>query len=131
MFGEKKRKFIYCADAGLGSYHIRNFNSMGGRAFVVTQSVKKLSDKLKEAVFNDFDYRLLSDEKPVSLEKMKSFDKDAKQNLSLYNDKAYKIIEADTLLDVGLYEEKVCAIDEDKKGKIKGCAQTACDHHIL
>lgn len=119
MFGEKKRKFIYCADAGLGSYHIRNFNSMGGRAFVVTQSVKKLSDKLKEAVFNDFDYRLLSDETPVSLEKMKSFDKDAKQNLSLYNDKAYKIIEADTLFDVGLYEEKVCANGKTRKVKSK------------
>ena len=67
------------------------------------------------AVFNDFGYRLLSDEKPVSLEQMKSFDKDAKQNLSLYNDKAYKIIEADTLLDVGLYEEKVCANGKTKK----------------
>ena len=119
MFGEKKRKFIYCADAGLGSYHIRNFNSMGGRAFVVTQSVKKLSDKLKEAVFNDFDYRLLSDEKPISLEKMKSFDKDAKQNHSLYNDKAYKIIEADTLFDVGLYEEKVCSNGKTRKVKSK------------
>ena len=86
---------------------------------MVTQSVKKLSDKLKEAVFNDFDYRLLSDEKPVSLEKMKSFDKDAKQNLSLYNDKAYKIIEADTLLDVGLYEEKVCANGKTRKVKSK------------
>ena len=29
-------KFIYCADAGLGSYNIRKFNSMGGRAFIVT-----------------------------------------------------------------------------------------------
>ena len=34
-------KFICCADAGLGSYNIRKFNSMGGRAFIVTQSVKK------------------------------------------------------------------------------------------
>ena len=41
-------KFIYCADAGLGSYNIRKFNSMGGRAFIVTQSVKKLSDTLKK-----------------------------------------------------------------------------------
>ena len=56
----KGKKFIYCADAGLGSFNIRNFNSMGGRAFIVTQSIKKLSDPLKEAVFNDFDYRLLS-----------------------------------------------------------------------
>ena len=34
----KGKKFIYCADAGLGSLNIRNFNSMGGRAFIVTQS---------------------------------------------------------------------------------------------
>lgn len=46
-------KFIYCADAKLGSYNIRKFNSMGGRAFIVTQSVKKLSDTLKKAMFND------------------------------------------------------------------------------
>lgn len=51
-------KFIYCTDAGLGAYHIRKFNSMGGRAFIVTQSIKKLSDTLKKSVFNDFEYRL-------------------------------------------------------------------------
>ena len=39
MTGNKK--FIYCADAGLGSYNIRKFNDMGGRAYIVTQSVKK------------------------------------------------------------------------------------------
>ncbi len=75
MFGDKKNKFIYCADAGLGSYHIRSYNAMGGRAFIVTQSIKKLSDKFKEAVFNDFEYKLLSDETPVSIEAMKQFDK--------------------------------------------------------
>ena len=42
------KKFIYCADAGLGSLNIRKFNSMGGRAFIVTQSVKKLSNVLYE-----------------------------------------------------------------------------------
>ena len=63
----KGKKFIYCADAGLGSFNIRNFNSMGGRAFIVTQSIKKLSAKLQDAVFNDCDYKLLSDDKPVSL----------------------------------------------------------------
>ena len=52
MFGDEKKRFIYCADAGLSSYHIRNFNSMGGRAFVVTQTVKNLSEVLKQAVFN-------------------------------------------------------------------------------
>ena len=66
-------KFIYCADAGLGSYNIRKFNSMGGRAFIVTQSVKKLSDALQTAVFNDCDYRNLSDDNPVSIEELKTF----------------------------------------------------------
>lgn len=117
MFG--KSKFIYCADAGLSSYHIRNFNSLGGRAFVVTQSVKKLSDVLKQAVFNDCDYRLLSDDSPISIEALKTFDKKDEKNRSLYNDKAYKIIEANTLLDVGLYEEKVFNNGKAKKVKSK------------
>jgi hypothetical protein len=36
----KGKKFIYCAHAGLGSLNIRNFNSMGGRAFIITQNFK-------------------------------------------------------------------------------------------
>lgn len=119
MFGEDKNKFIYCADAGLSSYHIRNFNSMGGRAFVVTQSVKKLSDVLKQAVFNDCGYKLLSDDSPVSIEALKTFDRKDEKNLSLYIDKAYKIIEANTLLDVGLYEEKVLKNGKTKNVKSK------------
>lgn len=119
MFGEEKNKFIYCADAGLSSYHIRNFNSMGGRAFVVTQSVKKLSDVLKQAVFNDCDYRLLSNDSPVSIEALKTFDKKDEKNISAYKDKAYKIIKANTLLDVGLYEEKTLNNGKTKKVKSK------------
>lgn len=48
---------------------------MGGRAFIVAQSIKKLSDHLKEAVFNDYDYKLLSSDEPISIEGMKSFDR--------------------------------------------------------
>ena len=33
MFGSDK--FIYCADGGLGSYAIREYNSMGERAYIV------------------------------------------------------------------------------------------------
>lgn len=102
----KGKKFIYCADAGLGSLNIRNFNSMGGRAFIVTQSVKKLSATLKKAVFNDFDYKLLSSDEPVTIASMKAFDKMEEKNKKLYNDRAYKIIEANKAFDLGLYEEK-------------------------
>lgn len=113
------KKFIYCADAGLGSINIRKFNSMGGRAFIITQSVKKLSDTLKKAVFNDCDYFLLSTDKPVSIEDLKSFDRKDKKNLSLYNDRAYKIIEADRAVDLGLYEEVQLKNGKTKKVKSK------------
>lgn len=113
-------KFIYCADAGLGSYNIRKFNSMGGRAFIVTQSVKKLSDTLKKAVFNDYDYRLLSDDTPVRISDMKAFDRHDKENLHLYNDSAYKILNADKAVDLGLYEEKVLKNGQTKRVKATG-----------
>lgn len=107
-------KFIYCADAGLGSYNIRKFNSMGGRAFIVTQSIKKLSNALKQAVFNDCDYRLLSNDTLIKIEDMKGFDRHKKENLKLYNDFAYKVVLADKVIDLGLYEEKIL-----KNGKVK------------
>jgi transposase len=113
------KKFIYCADAGLGSLNIRKFNSMGGRAFIVTQSIKKLSDTLKEAVFNDYDYRLLSTDEPIAIKELKSFDKKDKINLPLYTDKAYKIIKADRAIDLGLYEDKVLRNGKTRKVKSK------------
>lgn len=114
------KKFIYCADAGLGSLNIRNFNSMGGRAFIVTQSIKKLSDTLKQAIFNDYDYKLLSSDTPVSVEELKNFDKTDPSNKELYVDKAYKIIEADKAFDLGLYEEKT--LKNGRKRKVKSKA---------
>ncbi len=34
------QKFIYCSDAGLGSESIREYNHMGERAYIVTQSIQ-------------------------------------------------------------------------------------------
>ena len=115
----KGKKFIYCADAGLGSLKIRNFNSIGERAFIVTQSIKKLSSKLQEAIFNDYDYRLLSSNRSCTLKTMKEFDRHDVNNLSLYNDQIYKILNADSALDVGLFEEKICKNGIVKKVKSK------------
>ena len=112
-------KFIYCADAGLGSYNIRKFNSMGGRAFIVTQSIKKMSDVLKQSVFNDYDYRLLSNDKPVTIAGMKSFDRFEEENLKLYNDFAYKVVDADKVLDLGLYEDVTLKNGRTMKRKAK------------
>lgn len=118
MTGNKK--FIYCADAGLGSYNIRKFNDMGGRAYIVTQSVKKLGQEIKDIVFNDSNYRLLSNDDAITLKEMRTFNKKDANNLSLYNDFAYKVIPANTPMDTGLYEEKVYKNGRTKKVKTKG-----------
>lgn len=118
MTGNKK--FIYCADAGLGYYNIRKFNDMGGRAYIVTQSVKKLGQEIKDIVFNDSNYRLLSNDDAITLKEMRTFNKKGANNLSLYNDFAYKVIPANTAMDTGLYEEKVYKNGRTKKVKAKG-----------
>lgn len=99
-------RFIYCADAGLGSVDIRRFNSMGGRAFIVTQSVRKLSKVLKQAVFNDCDYRMLGGRKEtVSIHALEEMDFSEGKNSRYYNGRAYKVIPADRLVDLGLREK--------------------------
>jgi transposase len=41
-------KFVVCTDAGLSSLSNRKFNSKGDRAYITTQSIKKLKGHLKE-----------------------------------------------------------------------------------
>ena len=43
-------KFIVCTDAGLSSMENRKFNTLGERAYIVTQSLKKLKGHLKDWV---------------------------------------------------------------------------------
>lgn len=113
------KKFIYCSDGGLASYEIRKFNSMGQRAFVVTQSLKKLSKDVQNEVFTDQGYRLLSNNQAVSIEFLKSMDKMDGRNAALYADKAYKVIPADQTVDLGLYETRVYKNGNTRRVKAK------------
>ena len=76
-------QLIVCTDAGLGSEANRRFNDVNGRAFVVTQSLKKLKDEERASVMNDKNWRRLSDGKPV-----KDFDK-IRQNPADYTDEIF------------------------------------------
>ena len=64
------QKFIYCSDAGLGSEDIRTYNHMGERAFIVTQSIKKLCAEDKAWALNKDGFKSLSDDKPVDITKL-------------------------------------------------------------
>ena len=115
----KNKRIIYCGDAGLGSASIRVFNDLGGRAFIVTQSIKKLSEELQNDIFNDTGYKLLSNNSCVTLKHMKSFNKFDENNISLYQDKAYKEIIVDSNVDLGLFEEKTFKNGNTKTVKSK------------
>ena len=116
----ENKDVIYCADAGFGYNDARVFNDFGGRKFVVTQSVKKLSDVLKQAVFNDFDYRFSQDGRPMSLEAMKSFDRTLTENRKYYDGYIYKSITVDKPVDLGLFEIRQSKNGKTRKVKSKG-----------
>ncbi|WP_295759154.1 transposase [uncultured Holdemanella sp.] len=116
----ENKDIIYCSDAGLGYNDTRLFNDFGGRKFVVTQSIKKLNNILKQAVFNDYDYRFSQDGKPASLETMKTFDRTLQENRKYYDGYIYKSIPVDKLVDLGLFEVKQYKNGKTKKVKSKG-----------
>ena len=69
------RKFIYCSDAGLGSESIREYNHMGERAYIVTQSIKKLKKEEKEWALNPQGFKRVYDNTPVDITKLPADDK--------------------------------------------------------
>lgn len=69
------QKFIYCSDAGLGSESIREYNHMGERAYIVTQSIKKLKKEEKEWALSPQGFKRVSDGKPVDISKLPGDDK--------------------------------------------------------
>ena len=69
------QKFIYCSDAGLASESIREYNHMGERAYIVTQSIKKLKKEEKEWALSPQGFKQVSDDKPVDITKLPEDDK--------------------------------------------------------
>ena len=63
-------KFIVCTDAGLSSLENRMFNNKKNRAFITTQSVKKLKNHLKEWALDPAGWHLSGTNKTFDLEKL-------------------------------------------------------------
>jgi transposase len=60
-------KFIVCTDAGLASEDNRKFNSKDDRAFITTQSIKKLKEHLKKWALAPDGWKLPDSEKSYDL----------------------------------------------------------------
>lgn len=60
-------KFVVCTDAGLGSNENRVFNNRGERAFIVTQSLKKIKSYLREWALDPSGWRILGSSDVIDL----------------------------------------------------------------
>lgn len=69
-------KFIVCTDAGLSSSSNRLYNTQGKRAFVTTQSIKKLKKHLKEWALAPDGWRLPGSNNKVNLNDIRDVEND-------------------------------------------------------
>ena len=52
-------EFIYCSDSGLGSQNNKLLNDTNGRAYIITQSLKKLEKEVRSTALDPNQYRKL------------------------------------------------------------------------
>ena len=60
-------KFVVCTDAGLASESNRKFNNQGERAFITTQSIKKLKKHLREWALDSKGWQLPNDKEKYDI----------------------------------------------------------------
>lgn len=78
-------KFIVCTDAGLASTDNRKFNNKDERAFITTQSIKKLKKHLKEWALAKTGWRLNKDLKEYDISKLE----ESEDTIEKYKNKVF------------------------------------------
>ena len=78
-------KFIVCTDAGLASTDNRKFNNKDERAFITTQSIKKLKKHLKEWALTKTGWKLSGDLKEYDISKLE----ESEETIEKYKTKVF------------------------------------------
>ena len=81
----KLSKFIVCTDAGLASNANRKFNDKDERAFITTQSIKKLKKHLMDWALNPDGWYLSGDKKEYNINEIENDQK----SVELYKDRIF------------------------------------------
>ena len=81
----KLSKFIVCTDAGLASNANRKFNDKDDRAFITTQSIKKLKKHLMDWALDPNGWHLSGDKKEYNIKEIENDEK----SLELYKDRTF------------------------------------------
>ena len=88
------KQTIICTDAAMCTDEIKQFNIKDGKAFVITQSIKKLKEEYKKEIFEDSDWRIIGDlSKTYKLSEILSDDELSKKH---YETIFYKIVPTET-----------------------------------
>lgn len=101
-------KFVVCTDGGLGSDKNRQFNDIDGRAFIVTQSLKKLNETDRKGAMDDRNWKRLSDHKPVDINQIKA-DPSKHMNELYYKEEVYGTKRVPGQLMIVTYSPKYAA----------------------
>ena len=81
----KLSKFIVCTDAGLASNANRKFNDKDDRAFITTQSIKKLKKHLMDWALDPNGWHLSGDKKEYNINEIENDEK----SLELFKDRTF------------------------------------------
>ncbi len=87
-------KTIICTDAAMCTDYIKQFNIKDGRAFVITQSIKKLKEEYKKEVFEDDNWRIVGDLRHIY--KLSDILNDEEKHKEHYETIFYKIVRTET-----------------------------------
>lgn len=87
-------KTIICTDAAMCTDEIKKFNIKDGKAFVITQSIKKLKKEYKEEVFEDEGWRIIGDLKHTY--KLSDILNNEEKSKEHYETIFYKIVQTET-----------------------------------
>lgn len=93
-FDLKNKQTIICTDAAMCTDEIKQFNIKDGKAFVITQSIKKLKEEYKKEVFEDDNWRIVGDlSKTYKLSEILNDEEKSKKH---YETVFYKIVPTET-----------------------------------
>ena len=93
-FDFTNKNTIICTDAAMCTDKIKYFNIQDGRAFVITQSIKKLKKDYQKEVLDDNNWRIMGDLTHVY--KLSDFIEDEEKAKKNYETIFYKIIQTET-----------------------------------
>lgn len=69
-------EFIYCSDSGLASSDNKLFNTIGNRAYVITQSLKKLKEDERKVALDPRGFKKVGSNKQIDVSKLDENDEE-------------------------------------------------------